>query len=388
MSRAGRILLKAFSLLLIPLVLTGCWDEKEIDAISIIIGLGIDAADDDQILVTVQSGKTANQTSSDSSGASEESPTLVMQSTEKSVSAALESFRLKNSRLPYLHHNQVLIFGKEQAEKDINSYLDIFMRQHEMRMEVWILIAEGTAAEIISANIQPEQISGIALTRIMQNETNISRVLGVTLLDYLTVKMEQHTAQAVPMVRIQDVDGKQELMLSGMAVVKNGRMIGALTGDQVQGYAWIMGSEHERVIEGTSPEGDASLNLTQIQCTRTPSFKDGKPAFSLCIECKFSINELMGFDGMVMDEIVPILEDIAKKTIEDEVAQCYAAARQLNADIISVGNMFYESYPKEWAQIDENWEELFQTMEFSVDVEAEFMSTGKIIGAMNMEEKN
>lgn len=369
------------------LLMLGWWDHKEINEISIVTGMGIDAAQTEgEIRVTLQSGKTTNG-SSDQSGTSKENKALVMEASGKSVTSVLEMFRTKNSRVPFLHHNQVIIFGEELARKGIREYLDVFMREYEMRMEIWVMVCEGEARDILSAPVEPENISGLVLTRMMQNEVGLARSRSASLLQYISCELDKTTSPVMPIIRMEEEDEKKKLVLSGMAVFKEGKMIGRLSQEEIEGYVWLMGDAQERTIEINTDLGRADLRLLSIQCKTNPSFETGRASVSLTITSEIVVRELQGFYDIKLSDLTLFLQQEVQKKIEQEVRDCFEKSQELKADIFAIGAAFYKKYPKEWKSMQTSWEEIYPKLEVQTDIKIGFIDTGKIVNAIDMKEE-
>ena len=123
--------IKWIAVLLCPLVLipmTGCWDNKELDSLAIVTGVGVDASSEPGLLdLSFQVNTVQNASTKEKSSESGETAFLMLEATNRFILHGMNSLHLENSRELFLHHNQVVIFGKELAKKGIKPYLDMFM---------------------------------------------------------------------------------------------------------------------------------------------------------------------------------------------------------------------------------------------------------------------
>ena len=76
-----------------------------------------------------------------------------------------------------MHHNQVVIFGKEQTEKGIKPYIDALLRQHDMRMETLVFMAEGKAKDILHNTMEQERYLLLGITRMVEATNRYYRIL-------------------------------------------------------------------------------------------------------------------------------------------------------------------------------------------------------------------
>lgn len=123
-------------LLLFTMLLGGCWDIKYLDELSIVIAIGLDKAEGDDIAVTVQIVNSSEMTSGgNKSSGSGASSTVIYKETGKTILEATRKIINKNSRKLYFAHNQVLIIGEELARKGVRPLFEYIDRSPELRTD-------------------------------------------------------------------------------------------------------------------------------------------------------------------------------------------------------------------------------------------------------------
>lgn len=366
------------------LLASGCWDHREIVDIAIVTGIGIDRGTlGETIRVTLQAGKTSAEKSSDG-GESDSRASLIMEASGRSVSAALALIRAKNSREPYLQHNQVLLVSEKQAEEGFFSHLDVFMRELELRLEVWLVISEGDAGEVLTTELGPEQLSGVTLTRMMANERAAAHCRAVMLIEYIAKQLDGVTAPVAPIVALSGPAERPELVVTGMAVFKDGRMAGRLNPKQVNGFALLRGGVNSRPVEVTLPEGYAVVQLINLKSSAQPMLQGEEILLKAKVEGQFIIGELQGFEGMDINALADLLEQEAAKAVAEEMRDCFEYSKMLRADILGLGNDIQQRHPDQWQALVQNWEERYARISLATDVTLEFVSTGALREGLEM----
>ena len=154
--------------LLLALVPGGCWDAREINTLSLVSGIGVDAGQNPgQYDVTVQIRKIADRE------ADPENPFLLLEATGTNVLEALEEIRLVNNRELYLHQNG----SSSSATIRLPRHPPAAGRVpalHETRMDVWVVISQCPAKDILQVELVQEPISATALARMMQGQADLS----------------------------------------------------------------------------------------------------------------------------------------------------------------------------------------------------------------------
>jgi len=148
--RAALLILITLMFALVP---GGCWDSHEINTLSLVSGIGVDAGQKpNEYDVTVQIRKITDREKEP------ETPFLLLDATASNMLEALEEIRLMNNRELYLHQNEIIIICHEQAFRGIRPLLDVFLRYHETRMDVWVVISMCPAKDILEVKLVQEPI--------------------------------------------------------------------------------------------------------------------------------------------------------------------------------------------------------------------------------------
>ncbi|HBC25849.1 MAG TPA: Ger(x)C family spore germination protein [Ruminococcaceae bacterium] len=387
MNRHLKKTVRALVCFLLLFGLTGCWDSRELDTLSIVTGVGIDASRKaDQLELTFQVGKTEKEPGKEASGGTG-SAFLLMEASDPNLLSGMETLKFQNSRALFLHHNQVIVFGKDLAEKGIKSYLDIFMRSHETRMEVWLLVADGDARSILKTETQQDKISAVSITRMILNQRKVSQQTGVNLLNFTSKLMDKTISPTALMIRNIEQDGEKKLALCGLAVFKDDVMVGQLDNYLTEGFIFGAGDVTGGIVNVTAEKGTASLNVVKSQCKLTPILSgDGSITADMKIKTQLDIGEIHGFQDMNLMQVEPVLKDYATRDIEMKVQSCFAETQRLNADIYGIGAAVHRSDQKEWKSMEDIWHQIYPKIKLSLDVQVEIRGTGKISDSLTMKE--
>jgi spore germination protein KC len=368
-------------------LLSGCWDNHELDTLFIVTGVALDAAgDSDQTDITLQVSKTQPKSGDSGQPGPQDDAMLLLKSTRHTLLEAMMAFNRSSSRTLLLQHNQVLVMGARLAEQGVWNHMDVFLRERSTRMEVLMIIAENRAEEVVSAKLGQEKLSGIYLSRMVQNLSNVSPYYKVRMLDFASRLLDKSTAPVAPLISVVEEDGGQEIRMLGMAVFKGDRMIGRLSNDETSGYVWAMGPvEQCEVVAGTDA-GRAVFQIMRMDCDREAELReDGGVRVTLRVNAVLNVGELQGFEGIKTDELLPYLSGLAQDGIRSRIMDTFEIARGLNADIYEFGALIHGKYPREWKSMKAEWDAIFPEIVFDVQVNARISATGQIINSLGME---
>ena len=366
------------------LALAGCWDARELDTLSIVAGIGIDTSSQPgEYDFTILVGK-AQKSKSDGESSSQSSPYLLITATAKTMLLAFEQTRMKSSRELFLHPNQVVIFGKDLAEQGLEPILDMFIRDHESRLEVWAFVADGRAGDILSTDTKQEPIPAAAIERMTQNASGISKFYGTKMIELFSRLVDKGTSAIVPIIsRTQEKDSLS-LALSGSAIFIKDKMVGMLNKQETLGYIFAMGDVEDGVLEVPMEGGTAALEVSQLSSKASPILKDGKISIKLNVNALLAIGELQGFQGQKMDKLMPQIEKAAAAEIVNKIVNTFLKTQSLKADIYGYGVSVYKKYPKEWETMKDDWNNIYSGIELNVTVKTQLSNTGLIVDSLEM----
>ncbi|WP_353094339.1 Ger(x)C family spore germination protein [Tissierella praeacuta] len=383
-------LIKIITIILICFILVGCWDNKELDTISIVTGVGIDATDnDDKIDLILQVGKINKSNSDSFKSENANDNSVILEAEDKSIISAIDKLQKQSTRDLFMHHNQVVIFGKEQAIKGVQSHVDAFLRQYDMRMETLVFVAEGKARDILYNSMDQDKISSLAITKMIESTNRYYESYSIRVIDLVSMIIDETTAPVIPIVKLENNQGNTRLFLSGLAILNNERLIGQLNEIETRGYTWIADKYKNAFIEVDTEDGFSNLNIIHIKHKLEPEIRnENELVISLEVIGDIVISEIQGFEDMAVKEVTDILLEEGKKTIDKEIQACLQKSKELNADFLGFGVEFYKRFPKEWKKIEKNWDSVYPQIKVSTNIKLNLIDTGKILNSLNMREED
>lgn len=389
------LLILIFALLLI----TGCWDRKELNDIGIVLALALDKdRDSGGVIMSCQIVRPA---ALKKDGAGKESPVEIIMTRGNTILEAMRNVSEEFDRRAYFPHNKVIIISEELAKEGVKKILDVFMRSGEMRRLSWFVIARGVkASEILGIKHGIEDVQATYLENIIKRRKVKSEVVAVSLLEFikktLTDRVEpiagvmQFTEE--PSFPIEQKEGTSAtikgIKLAGAAVFKGDKLLGFLDNYQTKGLNWLIDKIDSSVYNVPSPGRSGDLIAVEVFNARTaitPEFESDSIIFKIRISSEGTLLEQQGdIDSSkpaVITEIEKNLEEIIKKEVENTIN---IVQEKYKSDIFGFGGLFNQKYPQEWQEIKNNWSQLFPQVECSVKVKTEIRRTGLLLESMDI----
>lgn len=375
------ILLKIAMCILLAMNLCGCWNRRELDTLGIVMGIGVDKSlDSGKIKITAQVIKPAGikKQGKESTGDSEAFWNVT--GTGDTVFSTLRDITSKSSRKLFFPHNQVLIFDKSIAEDGIQKYIDFFTRDPETRVNVLVLISQNKAQEILSANSELEKIPANNIVKLVEGHAAATSQTRTVRLRDLTGLMSKTTASTLPFIKLSSDGDKKVPMISGTAVFKGDKLVGDMDKNEGRGLMWVLGEVKSGIIEvEDSDNNKVSLEIIDASSKIIPEIKNNKITINININEEGNIGEETGTENLSKLTEVASLEHKKDEAIRSEVMAAVQKAQDLDADVFGFGDAVHKKYPKQWKNLEDNWDEKFKDIQVEVHVEAKLRLMGRII---------
>ncbi|MGE5573678.1 MAG: Ger(x)C family spore germination protein [Bacteroidota bacterium] len=400
----GERTLRAAALLLVPAVMataTGCWNRREIETVGFVLAAGIDEArEEGKIQLTVLIAKPfAIGAGMGTHGTTEEKPFWVVSSTGYTVFEAVRNLLSQSPRRPFWAHNRFIVVGEEFARKGIGDVLDLFRRDGESRLRVWMVVAKGAkASDLLQTEFEIERMPPEGAKGLLEAARTGLSTVGEDMLNDFLQRLEGEgidpiatRAEIVPRPQEFDIRGelKREkiggsLRLTGAAVFRNDRLVGWLNKPETRGFNWITGKVRSGiiVIEKPGEEGKfIGLEILRAKGAFKPEVRDGRVTVTVKVEAEANVGDIQGFiDLLKSPELWASMERRMATVIENEVLAAVAKAQELGSDIFGFGAELNRRDPKKWAgEFRDRWDEEFRDIDVQVEVKAKLRRSGLVL---------
>lgn len=383
------------------LLLTGCWDRIEIEDRGFVIGVAIDLPENESVeqhtsqeeankprgqarfLATYQFVNPAALSGGTNQGGGGGEPVFNLTTEGDTIMEINRSLATRTSRSPYLGHTKVVIISEEVAQsKHFANVMDFLLRYQEFRRSTQLMIAKDKAKEIIEIKPDLEKLPVMYIQSVGQNNYRSARMVAPT-----EIGDVHHDLLAGSSYVIQRIVGSdKEVKVAGSAVFhgKDNAFIGWLGEEETEGLNFIKGELEAGMLKvqvednliGYEIKG-ATRDIT-VDKSNKENLKftiniisEGNVPESLETLSWDRIDVLANVQGKVEEEVVRITEDAVNKLHGD-----------FKTDALGLGQYLSKNEPKLWEEIKDDWEEgrgYFSKSSITVKAEVEIRNTGVII---------
>ncbi|MBU8690515.1 Ger(x)C family spore germination protein [Priestia megaterium] len=385
---------KGFFLLLMivmTLLLSSCWSKKELTDLAIVSAVGIDKTKDGKYHLTLQiinPGNVAGGMQGGGGGTQSPPVTIYSASGDNLVEASRRASGRISRRLYYAHANLVVIGEKLARESGLNPLIDVLDRDPEFRTTATMVIANhSTAADLVQTLTPVDKIPANKVLKTLEFterkwgenvKTSIQEVIqslespgrGAVVSGF---RMVGDHKQARMLENLQESAPEATLRASGIAVLKQGKLVDWLYGKPARGTVWILDK-----IQGTDIninwEGKKEAIAYQTVRQKTSvsaQVKNGQPHISVHTRVEGDIGDMEVPVDITNPKVITKIEQALRKEIKKELQKAIEHAQKDKADIFGFGEVVHRTRPNQWKKLESEWSNLyFPKLNVDITVEA------------------
>lgn len=368
--RMAKALAACIPLLLLPMLLSGCWERKELNDLAFVLGLGLDKVEDGY-KVSMQVVIPSSITSQSAGGSGGSGVPVVLYSFKvKTIYESLRKFNLVSPRSPYLGHIRVLVIGEELAREGVAETLDVIKRSREPRMDFYAMVARKTTAENVLKVLTPlDRLPANKLFNSLDKSYRISsKTVAVTLDEFIEdllyegrnpvltgVELQGDPEAGGDKANVERVNPDTRLHYKSVAIFRKDKLIGWMDDDVTVGYNYII----DNVTKNTGYFKDKNGSLIVMEALETTTKRkvkiiDGEPHIFLSVQALSNVEEIEGPDKIDTEDKIHELELKAQERIVERMETAVKnITENYKVDIFGFGQSVYRKSPRVWSKLKE-----------------------------------
>jgi len=380
--------------ILLLYMLTGCWDSREVSDLAIAGAISIDSSENGY-LVSVQ---LINPGEIAFGAATSRTAITTYHTKAETIFEALRKLTLKTPQKVYLAHVRVIVIGEELARQGIGKVLDLFLRDHEIRSDFYIVIAKGSKAKEVLDVITPlEKIPAIKLFSSLEISSKAWAETTVTQLDDVIASITSDGKNAVitgvyvkgdykegmDISNVEKVEAPATIQITSSSVFKGDKLVGWLRTPESKGYNYIIGEVSNTVFsvfcEENTDAGKLTVELLRTKSSIKGKVESGVPSINVELVAEANIGEVACDVDLSKPETITKFEKKISKQIKKVMVESVQMAQNVfKSDIFGFGEAIHRADPKEWKKLKKNWSMDFAKLEVNIKVDAKIRRIGTI----------
>ncbi|RHW30459.1 Ger(x)C family spore germination protein [Oceanobacillus profundus] len=368
------------------LLLSGCWDENDIEERGFVIGTAIDLVEDQQandnptLKMTNQFVVPAGIGLPTGAGSEKKAFTNL----SKTGESLFEIIRLMSTavgRAPYYEHLKLIVVSEEVARQPdlFAGIMDLFIRDQEMRREMRVVISEDKAQKILEIEPETENLPVMYITNVMENTTKLAGLIDPARIGEIHEHLLEPQSYVIPRVFSSD----DKIIFNGGAVFhgESNRLVGTINLEEAAGLNLI-----KNKIEGGYFKIEVDNKLMVYELKRVKSnieINANDPEdinIEITIDAEGNIGEMFGQKSLLDKAYLSKIERKVSERIEQVVNNTIKKAQEdLKLDFFGFSEILKRKHYEIWNEVKENWDEgdnIFANSTVKVKADAIIRTTG------------
>ncbi|KEO81907.1 Ger(x)C family spore germination protein [Tumebacillus flagellatus] len=371
----------ALCLLLSAVLLTGCWDFREVEHVIYLNALGVDYVKGKYVLYAQVIDFTNLSKQEIGGGRHPEKAAIGKGIGDSFDEAAFNLYRTVQSKISWAHIT-ALVFTERAVEANISmKAIDLMRRYHELRHTMWTFGTRESLADLFA--VTPVMNLSILYSRLNSPEDpykQSSDIRPMFLNQYIASIKERAETSLLPFLAISKERWKMGeeshpvLEINGVGVILNEKYQGFVDRAGLRGLRWVE-PNHPRnaVFVHRNGKPFAAVVFLHPSSKIRPVVNGDQVQFDIEIKAKGSLLELMQVASL------DAIQKAVREQLEHEVRDTYEVGLAQKSDILNLGLELFRKDPDTWHSLQKDAElPLTRSSLRKVDVQVEILSSGKL----------
>lgn len=360
--------------------LSGCWNYRGLNTISVFSGIAIDRNEKNnsyQLTIEFIDFSEVDK--------KEQNKSQLVEVEGKTIFEAIRNAKKKLSKKLYMGDVKLIIISNQIArDEGVKDILDFFIRDAEIRETIVPVISqEETAKEILLSGGIDNKIISEELVKIIKNDwQKTASTKNINLCaSFNVLHGDEKIPLVLPAVHCAVNKNKKVVELNGTAIFKEDKLRGYLSPEETFSYLLTVNQMNRGLI--TFPlhnsKDTITLEISKNKTKMSYSYDKNHLKIFLDVSATAKISEVnFDFDVSNKENIEEIKSAANLVSMQKIDALIKKSQKELNCDILEIGSMIHKSDPTLWYKLKENWDDYIQTMEVEIKHQFVIENTGLI----------
>lgn len=395
-----RRIVHLIGIIFISLLLTGCWDKREINELAIATAISIDKKDDEYHVAA----QVVLPTELSMKGGMGSSPVTLYEASGKSVNEAIRKLTQVSPRIIYLGHLRVVVISEELAKEGIATTVDFLSRGWELRSDFYMIVSKGRdAKEILNVQTSLEQIPSNELYNILHtSEANYSSTVAVNFFE-LKTNLERDGKEGVltgveilgdpkkgsSKQNVEMIIPDAKIKFKELAVFKKDKLVGWLDEQESRGFNEATNQVKSTIGLVSCPDGgEVSIHTKKYNSKIKSKTMSNNPEIEIKVNIVADLGEVSCDIDLTKEKTIEMLQKEYEKVVKNDIQETIKVVQQkYQSDIFGFGAAIYKSNPQQWKKVKDNWDEIFAELPVSVEVKVQISHFGSVLNPIVKKEK-
>jgi spore germination protein KC len=359
--------------ILLVALLTGCWDQREIEERTSVLALAVDQ-DPAGYKVSVQVPNPLKIFGAGGGGGGGgEEAVQMLTGKGKTLMEAMNDIQNQTNQEVFLGHARLVLIGEKVAKKGILPFMDGFRRHPLIRRRLWPLVVKGEARSVLQVKTKLEQVPTVYIMDMVDSGVRDGSMADMTMGRIFKALFNPALNPYLNYIKAE----KDTVRWLGLALFKKDKMVGMLNTQESAILLQAKESKTGDPISVPCPDGKGEI---VFQPTRVKTkYQINKTKGNVRIHVRILVN------GEISEKTCPIdlSQDGHIEKVENTVGQWYErmgnsvlrkTQKEWKTDLFGFGNEIRAFHPDIWKSL--NWNKQYPNAQIDLKYQVEIRRFG------------
>jgi len=336
-------------IMLLTIILSGCWDENQPERMLYINGVGVDYKDD-KYDVYAQFASFANVAKSEQPISADVQQAEVGHAQGDTMDEAIhELYKSIDQKVYWGHFSYLVVSEEAMIQEKLSPVIDTFIRFRETRYNIWVYSTNDPVSDVLL--VRPILNKAITLSKLGDPKNSFEQESFIEPIDIrkLLIRLDEPSHEAmIPLISIEEnwksaIEPIKAPVISGVGVVSPNSFKGFITGDKARGIQWMSNEMKKGQITFKLDGGDYfTMVIENLKVKIDPIVSKGDVVFDVDVTLEATVStvgENISTDTMQKE---------IKKEVEKEIMTTFEEALKMDIDIYHFSEKLYRKDVKAW----------------------------------------
>ena len=373
-------------------VITGCWDQAELDDITVVSAIAIDKGKEHKYRLTTEFFNV-NALDPDTRGA--ETASIIFSLEGNTIAELAKKMNVMATRKLIYSHMRVVVMSKEIAQEGLLEFLDFFEADREIRNDFNFLVVDNVAAkDVLKINYPIQQVSSLKIHE--QLDTMVKEWGGdpdIRMKDFIVALLSPGREPIAPEVKVigspeqgkkrsnmEKVEMDALVILDGLAIFNGMKYVGQLPIKHVRNFLLLQDKlRRTSITTMCGEEKSMAARITNSKTRVKARYDKDLPKFNVNIDLEGRLETIQCPIEIVDLQAYLDMEKQFAKAFEKEIEETIRILQEdFQLDIFGFGEHMERQNYQQFKKVKDEWNEEFAKANIDVNVTLKLRRTGLI----------
>lgn len=338
-------------------LLPGCADLTEVDDLNIVMGLGVDQINPNEVRVSAEIAQMETPSSSQRTGGDSSSKSIIREETGATMEEAIHNLEYSVPHHIFLPNNTVVVFGNAYARNGLDRAIDYLERDRHYRRNQLLVVTRSTARDILMADPAPISFRSQAIRKVVEQSAREHTSINSEQLRFIKDILSPSRVSELALIGISS---NNTLQCEGVGLISHGQLVEYLNRTETEFLAMLQGEKGTSTMTITCPQSDhADIGMTyrllRTSNQITSTWSNSAVHFSIQTNAIAELERVRPKQKLNPQHINQ-LENVIDKNIEDNYRELMGKLKRDNIDALHLGTLIYRRQPAVWHHMQQDWQ--------------------------------